>query len=147
MNDQNRISTKMCKRQLAALWFGASLFLFLVLVIQSSTGHYGDKDEVAWSWFLPTVMPTLSLIAGVLVLDATSGEKDEKKVDRFFFWLTFSVSGFYLIVIAVTVVLQVIPDNITWEDLMNRSGLWLGPLQGLATAFLGAFFIKGERGE
>lgn len=31
-------------------------------------------------------------------------------------------------------------------DFMKRSNLWLGPFQGLVSAMLGTFFVKGARG-
>jgi len=140
----NQISTKMCRRRLAILWFG--FVLFIVLVLQSVFGRFGDWVEDAWSWFLPSIMPTLSLIVGVLVLDVTSGRDAEKKVDSFFFWLAFLLSAVYLVLVATTLFLQPF-TGVPLRGLMKLSNLWLGPLQGLVAAALGAFFVKGERGE
>jgi len=91
-------------------------------------------------------MPTLSLIVGVLVLDVTSGRDAEKKVDSFFFWLAFLLSAVYLVLVATTLFLQPF-TGVPLRGLMKLSNLWLGPLQGLVAAALGAFFVKGERGE
>ncbi|MGH8533131.1 MAG: hypothetical protein ACREV1_10520 [Gammaproteobacteria bacterium] len=142
----NQISTKMCRRRLAILWFGFGFVLFIVLVLQSVFDRFGDKVEDAWSWFMPSIMPTLSLIIGVLVLDVTSSRDAEKKVDPFFFWLAFSLSAVYLALVATILFLQPF-TGVPLLDLMKRSNLWLGPLQGLVAAALGAFFVKGERGE
>jgi hypothetical protein len=140
----NQISTEVCRRRLAILWFTTGLVLFIVLVLQSVFDRFGDRVEDAWSWFLPTIVPTLSLIVGVLVLDVTSGRDTEKKVDLFFFWLAFLLSAVYLALVAMTLFLQPF-TGVPLLDLMKRSNLWLGPLQGLVTAALGAFFVKGER--
>jgi len=142
----NQISTKMCRKRLAILWFGFGFVLFIVLVLQSVFGRFGDWVEDAWSWFLPSIMPTLSLIVGVLVLDVTSGRDAEKKVGSFFFWLAFLLSAVYLVLVATTLFLQPF-TGVPPLDLMKLSNLWLGPLQGLVAAVLGAFFVKGERGE
>lgn len=139
-----KISSKASRKKLAILWIVGGLILFFVLILQSVFGRFGDKTEAAWSWFLPTLMPTLSLILGVLTLDATSGGSEGKMVDRFFFRLACWLSAIYLIVVGMTLFLQPFTQTPLLE-LMARSNLWLGPLQGLAAAVLGIFFVKGER--
>jgi hypothetical protein len=148
----NQIPTKACRRRLATLWFAAGLVLFIVLVLQSVFDYYsyfGDEVEDVWSWFLPSIMPTLSLIISVLVLDITSGRDAEKKIDPFFFWLAFLLSAVYLVLVATPLFIQPFIQftDASPVDLMKRSNLWLGPFQGLVAAALGAFFVKGERGE
>jgi len=140
------ISTRTCKKRLAILWFTASLILFVLLVLQSVFGKYGAKMEDAWGWFLPTVMPTLSLVIGVLVFDATAAGGTEKEVESFIFRLAFCFSAVYLALVALTVLIQPF-TSLSPLELMKRSNLWLGPLQGLVAAVLGAFFVKGERGK
>jgi len=144
---KKEISLKTCKKRLAALWFTMGPIIVLLLVVISLLGKkLGDKADEAWGWFLPTVMPTLSLIIGVLVVDATDPQKTEKKVDRFLFWLAFDLSFFYLAIVVLTILIQPFTGS-TLLDLMKASNLWLGPVQGLVAAVLGAFFIKGERGK
>ena len=53
----------------ASIWLGGAGLVFLILVVQSLVGRYGSQSEAAWAWYLPTVMPTLSLIIGVLATD------------------------------------------------------------------------------
>lgn len=144
----NQISMKVCRRHLAVLWFGIGLALFVVLVLQSVFDRFGDRAEDAWSWFLPSVMPTLSLIVGVLVLDVASRSDGyaDKMIDPFFFWLTFLLSAVYLLLVAATLFLQPF-TGVPLLDLMKQSNLWLGPLQGLVAAALGVFFVKGERAQ
>ncbi len=137
---------KVCRRQLAVLWFGVGLALFVVLVLQSVLDRFGDRVEDAWSWFLPSVMPTLLLIVGVLVLDVASNGYADKNIDPFFFWVTFALSAVYLLLVAATLLLQPF-TGVPILDLMKQSNLWLGPLQGLVAAALGVFFVKGERAE
>lgn len=138
------VSIKACKKRLAVLWFSFGLALFVLLVLQSISGKFGPKVEEAWAWFLPTLMPTLSLIVGVLVLDITSPKQRDKRVDPFLFRLAFGLSAIYLVLVAFIPLLQPF-TGIPTVDLMKRSNLWLGPLQGVVTAALGAFFVKGAR--
>ena len=91
-------------------------------------------------------MPTLSLIIGVLVLDTTSTGGTDKKVELFIYRLAFGLSTFYLVLVALTPLVQPF-TGLSPLELMKRSNLWLGPLQGLVAAVLAAFFVKGERGK
>lgn len=138
------VSINACKKRLAVLWFSFGLILFVLLIIQSTFGKFGPKVEEAWAWFLPTLMPTLSLIVGVLVLDITSPKQKNKRIDPFLFRLAFSLSTIYLVLVAFIPLMQPF-TGIPTVDLMKRSNLWLGPLQGVVTAVLGAFFVKGAR--
>ena len=140
------IPTRACRKRLAILWFVGGLALFALLVFQSAFGKYGSKADEAWGWFLPTVMPVLSLIVGVLVLDAASAGRGDTRIDRFMFRLAFGLSAVYLVLVALVPLIQPF-TGLSPLELMKRSSLWLGPLQGLVAAALGAFFVKGERGE
>ena len=142
----NTISTKKCKRGLATLWLSIGLFLFLIMIVQSLGGKYGEKAEEAWKWFLPTLLPTLLLIVGVLVADATSASKTGRRVDRFVFQIAFGLSLLYLLLVAVTLFYQPFSRQ-TPLQFMSLSNLWLGPFQGLVAAALGAFFTKAEKAE
>lgn len=138
------VSINSCKKRLAILWFSFGLVLFVLLILQSAFGKFGPKVEEAWAWFLPTLMPTLSLIVGVLVLEMVSSKPKDKQIDPFLFRLIFSLSAIYLVLVALIPLMQPFTETTTVE-LMKRSNLWLGPLQGVVTAALGAFFIKGAR--
>jgi hypothetical protein len=138
-----KVSMQQCKRRLAILWFISSSFLFIIMLIQSFLGHYGNDITDAWGWFLPTVMPTLSLIVGVLVSDALGKGVRIQKVSNFLFRLAFSLSLAYLLVVILTILFQPF-STLAPLDLMKQSHLWLGPFQGLVSASLGAFFIRSE---
>jgi hypothetical protein len=141
----NLLTLGSCKRRLATLWFGAFAILFLIVLVQSSFGHYGAQLEDAWGWFLPTLLPTLSLMVGVLVVDVKTGSSRGRSAEPFAFRLAFGVSMFYLIIVLATLLLQpfAAPAGEAVKYL-KVSNLWLAPIQGLATAALGAFFIKTE---
>ncbi len=139
------ISIVTCRKRLALLWFTGSFVIFILLVAQSLFGKYGEEAEEVWSWFLPTIMPTLSLIAGVFVVDLTISKDLEKKVDRFIFRLAFGLSVVYILLVLSTLLVQPLTRFAPLE-LMKRSNLWLGPVQGLVAAVLGVFFVKSERG-
>jgi len=74
-----------CKRTLTVLWFIGSGVIFLMVLLQSILGHYYGKSNEAWGWLLPNIMPGLSLITGVMIIDAQNRQPKAETVDRFFF--------------------------------------------------------------
>lgn len=132
-----------CKRRLASVWFVLAGLIFLLLVIQSVMGHYGARATDAWGWFLPNVMPTLSLIVGVLVLDQLGGGVKTRTADAFLYRLALWLSCAYLLLILLSILIQPFAP-LPPLDLMQQSNLWLGPLQGLVAGALGAFFVKAD---
>ena len=132
-----------CKKKLAILWLSGTGMMFLIFLFQTIFGRYGEKAEEAWQWLLPTFMPTLSLIVGVLVVDALSKETKRKNVDRFIFRLSFALSTAYILLVAITIFLQPFA-SLSAIELMKQSNLWLGPFQGLVSASIGVFFVKGR---
>lgn len=149
------------KWMFASIWLGGAGLVFLILVVQSLVGRYGSQSEDAWAWYLPTVMPTLSLIIGVLATDfrvaatanataaasATTTTANDAKVlpvsARGLLWLGVGLSVFYLLLVAVTILAQPFLQDVSPIELMHRSNLWLGPLQGLTAGVLAAFFRSG----
>ncbi|HXU29684.1 MAG TPA: hypothetical protein VN851_03815 [Thermoanaerobaculia bacterium] len=126
------------------LWLIGSGALFLIFIIQSIGQKYGARVQDAWGWLLPTIMPTLSLMVGVLVSNAGMPQPKTGKSDRFIFFLALGFSFAYLTAVISTVLVQPFVKG-NPLDLFRMSSLWLGPLQGLVAAVLGVFFIKAER--
>ncbi len=138
-----QVSMNKCKKKLASLWFSGALFLFLILLLQTMLGRYVDQVEKAWGWFLPTIMPTISLIFGVFALDTLGKGIKKKTVDRYVFRISFSLSAVYLFFVVLTLLARPFTSYSPIE-LMQISNLWLGPLQGLVSASVGIFFFKKE---
>jgi hypothetical protein len=137
-----------CKYWLATVWLAAFLFLLTVLILQATFGRYGTnasdgKASEAFSWFLPTIVPTLSLIIGVLVSDARDDRKDVKLVDQMMYRLSMLLSIFYLAMVSLIFFIDPF-TNWSQLQLMKISNLWLGPLQGLVSATIGVFFFSKE---
>jgi len=128
------------KWTLASIWLGGAGLIFLIMVGQSIGDIYGSRAEDAWAWYLPTVMPTLSLIVGVLVADFTARREASIESNPPMFRLGVGLSLFYLVLVLMTLLVQPFLPNLAPLDLMTRSNLWLAPLQGLTAAVLGAFF-------
>lgn len=139
---KTRVSMAGCQRTLATLWFGWCGALVVLMLAFTGVGKFGDQLARAWSWFLPTFMPTLLVIVGVLV-HQNQQPGPAATVDRFLFRLSLGLSVFYLLLVLGVLLLQPL-SGMTSLELMDTSGLWIGPTQGLVAAALGAFFASRE---
>lgn len=138
-----RISMQKGKWWLAGLWFFGGATLFLIMLAQTFMNHYGNDVTEAWAWLLPTIIPTLSLIIGVLVSDAFRKGVKIKTVSRPVFLMSFALSAVYLVVVLMTLAIQPY-SPLPPLDLMKISHLWQGPFQGLVSASMGVFFTSKE---
>jgi hypothetical protein len=133
-----------CKRLLATIWFVGGGIIFFLVLTQSLFDRYGDQVSRVWGWLLPTVLPTLSLIIGQLVFDAVQGGLADRTMDRFLFRLTAWLSCGYLLAVFLVIVLTPF-STLGPIQLMTEANVWLGPVQGLVAAAMGAFFVKAAR--
>ena len=135
-----------CRTALATLWFIGGGVLFLILALQTINQHYeqyGVTAQDAWAWFLPTIMPTLSLMIAVFAADATNPQQENTDVSTFTFFLSFVISFVYLTLVALTILLQPIVNTPILE-LMKKSNLYLSPIQGAVAATVGIFFVRSK---
>src|SRR5437879_10404937 len=98
------------KQRLAVLWFAGAGVVFLGVLVLSLRAAPALAPSAVWSWYLPTVMPTLSLIIGILVGDALGHSVKKKSADAFLFRLTWAISASYLSVVALTLLLTPFAD-------------------------------------
>ncbi|MCX6246148.1 MAG: hypothetical protein NTW10_00305 [Bacteroidetes bacterium] len=139
------ISTEIAKKRLATVWFVIGGILFLFMLSLTLTGRFGTKLHDVWSWFLPIVFPSLTLMIGVFAVDALSSGVKPAKIDRYIFVLTFIMSIVYLLTILVVLIVSSInPEPI---DIMTASNFGLGPFQGVVSACIGIFFIQKDKGK
>ena len=130
--------------KLTRLWFVWSGLLFTVVLIQSVGGSSGVRTADVWGWFTPLVLPTLSVIIGVLVSPSKTSQPEEPP-SRTIFALAFWLSAFYLTIVTLTILLGPaawISSGTLPVDFMAMSKLWLLPVQSLVTGALAAFFVS-----
>lgn len=147
----DRIPLEHARQRLGMLWFIGSGLIFVILIVQSLLNAFGERTQGVWGWALPNFLPTLLLMMGVFagsaLLDET--ESDKMLVRSFFYRLTWWLSIFHLSMVLLTMLVQpFLPALQEGSDPMRTfdlSNLWLGPLQGLVGASVGAlFFSKSE---
>jgi len=130
-----------CKKGLGILWLSGAGIMFIILLGQTIFGLYGERTNEAWHWFLPAVIPTLSLIVSAWVIDARGKAVEQKPVSKFIYKGTYGLSAFYLFVVLLSISAHpfILMSPVEW---LNQSDLWLGPLQGLVITATGIFFLK-----
>jgi hypothetical protein len=138
-----RVALFAAQTKLATMWLLAAAAIFLFLLAQTVVDKYGDKWPDAWAWFLPTVVPTLSLIVGGVVFASRDPNTNSKTVDRSLFRIAYALSAFYLVAVVATLLLQPL-SRMTPLEMMSASKVWLGALQGILGLALGAFFTSKE---
>ncbi len=138
-DNSDQLTLDAARTNLSYIWFIGSGVLFFVLVIQSLLGKYSTDTQQVWSWYLPCVLPTLSLMVSVLGAGAL-GAGDQRNLRRGFFTLTVGLSVMYLIILATTIV--VASFRTPAVDVLVVSSAYLSPLQGVVVAAIGYIFIS-----
>jgi len=139
----NTIVLEKIRMKLAKIWFIGTALPFFLMTIQSVLGKYEPKTQEAWSWFIPLVFPTLTLMVSVMGVDAVGQYR--RKVIRIGFanivvWLSFAYIG------ALTIVILLEP--LSAQDpfkVFSISNFFLGPLQGVVVAALGYLFTHATK--
>jgi len=135
-----RISVTQAQWRLAFIWMIGAGISFALLMAQTVGQKYADQYQKAWAWFLPTVIPILTLIIGSLVYQARTNE-DGATVDKRMYLVSTALSAFYLILVLGVLVSTAFPGVPPLEK-MSQSQLWLTPVQALISSALGAFFVS-----
>jgi hypothetical protein len=135
------IELQRAQNRLLLLWMLGSAVVFLFTLFKTFDPSATSMNKI-WSWTIPSIFPTLLLIAGARAGTAIANQKGkEKEVDRLFFRVTVGVSAFYLITVFTTLWAAVHWSSDSLEFLATSS-FYLGALQGLTSATLGAFFVS-----
>ena len=131
------------QRKLVLIWLIGSSPVILLVLIRTLGPNAADIEKV-WSWLLPSVMPTLSLVVGTYAATALSESRKPRSVDAVFFRVAAALSVAYLLIVTVAVAWYPFAASFALQTL-ERVGLILGPLQGLVSACLGVFFVSQKQ--
>lgn len=131
------------RRRLALVWFGGGGACFVVLLFISLFARGVDVPAL-WDWFLPAIVPNLSLIIGVMVYAQRQPAAHEQRADGFLFHLALGISLLYVLLLLLPLVFFPLTGK-PLPELLALSRLWLAAVQGLATGAMGAFFVRPEK--
>lgn len=141
-----RMTMKTARQRLALLWLGGAGISALVLIAMSIRALEGRQVAV-WGWFLPTVLPTLTLILSTFAMTVRGSLpkalRNRRRVDPFIFRLAFGISVFYLVLVLFAIAGWQLTSYEDPVDALSLANLWLGPLQGIAASTIGWFFLSG----
>lgn len=140
----DRIGMYESQWRLTKTWFWGCGLLFALMLGLSIDGKFGGQVARAWGLFLPTFIPTLSLIIGAMVAQVrhpTRTATVAKSIVSFSIWLSVA----YLVVVAGSILFQPF-SQMPPIAFMETSSIWIVPFQALVAAMLGAFFVHNEAG-
>lgn len=125
---------------LTYVWWVWGLLLFTIVIYFTMKADGADKAQQAWQWFLPNLMPVLSLVGAAAYQEGKMNEAGRVQRAGPMLAATLGISAFYLVVLsACTLQLVFSGDPIA---AVRPTGLFLGPLQAATTTFLGLFFVR-----
>ena len=114
----------------------------LTILIQGLTGFWQGKDQEAWGWVLPALLPTLTLIVGSILVADNKAESEKREVSQLTYRIAFWISTFYLFVVLLT--LGSVAGKAQPLESLHRSSWLLGAVQGLVGTSLGVFFSSAR---
>ena len=130
-----------CKIILGGIWVVFFLGLFTLLLLQVDGNKYGGNAGTVWSWFLPMILPTVSLIIGVFLLDVQNSSIQEAKVNAVVFYLAAGGSIIYLIFLSWIFLGEPYANKNVFSA-MKDYGMPISVLQGIVNSFVGVFFMN-----
>lgn len=135
------------QRKLVMIWLIGSAPVILLMLIRTLGPNATDIEKV-WSWLLPSVMPTLSLVVGTYAASALKEADAPRTVDAVFFRIAVALSVAYLLILSVAIAAYPLTATPAAPALrtLERVGLILGPVQGLVSGCLGVFFVSQKPG-
>lgn len=136
------LTMQTARKRLALLWFTGAGVCFTVLLFISFFARKVDLVGL-WDWFLPAVVPNLSLIIGVLVYTQRQQAAVEMNVDEFIYRLALGLSLLYVLLLLLPLLFFPLTGK-TLPELLDISRLWLAAVQALTTAAMGAFFVRQD---
>src|SRR5262245_41056622 len=92
------IDLRLGQRWLAYLWIAGVSVAGLALLVETMGPESPLKAESSWQWYLPLVVPTVSLMLGTLVFNSQH-PGSTRQVDRSVFVVSVALSLLYLVAI------------------------------------------------
>jgi hypothetical protein len=133
---------KAAQQRLAMMWLVGGLALALLLIIQLAAGKYGDKSKAVVEWFVPLVLPTVSLTLTAVIATGRSGARAVEPADGFAFKLAWLLSLMYLLIVAAVMVFCSTGSASAAVESLSSCNPVVAGVQGIVAVALGAFFAN-----
>jgi uncharacterized membrane protein YeiB len=135
------VTVRASQRWMALVWYLMVLPFLTALIAQTMGGAFDNRDTEMWGWALPTFMPTLALITGVVVVEEVRAQGKNRRtrtVPIFAQNVTLGLSVFYLLLLNYVVFSS--RANGYSIQALQRSNVFLGSIQAIVGLALAVFF-------
>lgn len=136
---ENLISIKESRKRIFRLWAISSVGLLLIVLVQSFLGKFNGEDVKIFSWLFPNVVPTLTLMLAIFKSDLSGSE--DGSIDPTYYSSVLYGTIFYFFVLYMIIFIQPLTGD-SLIELTQKSGIYLGPIQGVIAALIGLLFFK-----
>lgn len=133
-------------KRLMILWLCFSVFLLILILLQTIFGKYGDNSNAAWQWFAVHLLPAnVLIILGYFRhkrLSSLTLSGAELTLYRIVFWLSFA----YLLAVIMVMLLQPFGNYENTEAAnLHAADTGLYIFQGILLVALGIFIYTTEK--
>ena len=111
----------------------------LLAILSYQPVLFGDDVSSIWEWFLPNLIPTLTLVSAVVAFDQLPADQASGRVHHLFL-IAVIASIIYLLLLSLAVVSVLFATDPLAS--VRKANFWLGPVQGLSASATGVFFTK-----
>ena len=133
-------------KKLAKLWVSFSLFLILIILLQTVFGKYGDDSVAAWSWLAINILPAMLLLMLGYLRHKNLSTTTLSNTASLLFKIIWYISICFLLTVAATLFLQPFGDhNKSATNKLHASDPGLFTLQGILLLAWGLFISKTEK--
>ncbi|HYP76911.1 MAG TPA: hypothetical protein VER12_13180 [Polyangiaceae bacterium] len=135
------IEVSRVQRHLVWIWSIGFFACFSVMLALTVCGTFEGNVQEAWSWFMPTILPTLTVAISAAISQTRAA--DRRRVSSFLGSFARLASSVYLLLVLLNLLVWPLTGKgpLTW---FKTSALWLGALQGILGGVL-AMFLAGQR--
>jgi hypothetical protein len=127
------------------IWIGCLLIILPILFLQGIFGRYGNRYSEVISWFLPNILPSLSLLTGGMIITGRNNRNPLAEANRYIILITICTSTLYCLLL-FSIVLFAPFSRLSPIALMKQGNYMLAPLQSVVNFFLFTFLYQINRG-
>lgn len=141
-----------CRNQLTWIWLGGFVALAVMAMIVGvrNDNTSNDYNKQLFSWFLPAIVPSLTLLLGAVFHDVFAVDSKKVYVKKVAFQIALGLSIFYLLFVLLTLLLQFdwiatkIGAQVRGISSLQNMSIMLSVCQGLVSLALGALFVQRD---
>jgi hypothetical protein len=127
------------------IWIGFLIVVITILFLQGLFGRYGDRYGEVISWFLPNILPSLSILTGGIVITGRNNPNRLAEAHRYIILITICTSILYCLLLICVVIFAPFA-RLSPITLMKQGNFLFAPLQSVVNFFLLTYLYQINRG-